>query len=151
MSELTIAQDLLEKIKIGAPVYQERVFLMVSREAYLFANVNADPSVVLVYVSTTPGARAKNGARTVYTHLFEVHVFQSIWAEDAVVLDSEKGLFVLRGDLVDLLDSSRTGFSQRILDIWVGAQKGTQDYPTVDASGLYKSSISFELFVKEET
>lgn len=150
MSLLAISEDLIEKIKVEAPEYKERVYLMVSREAYLFANIHADPSVVVVYKSTLDGKRAKGSGKRTHSHRFEVSIFQSIWKEAAVVLDRDRGLFKLREDLIPKLDGVRAGFSDRITDIWVSNLQGTQDYQAVDGQSLYKSSISFDLNVMEE-
>lgn len=150
MSLQKITEDLQTKIKTLS-AYSNRVYVLASREAYFFMNtIQNTPAVVIVHKGST-GKDEKGNARATETHNFDIHIFQIIWQEDEIITDGTNGLMKLQADLVALLDtdSEPTGFTSRVIDIWVTDRFGSQDYAASDDS-RFRASTGISLSILEE-
>jgi len=150
MSLQTVTTDLQAKIKAGATGYGDRVYVMASRVAYLYANIHDEPSVVIVYQGG--GLSDEKGyILALQSHRFEISIFQAIWDEERVMTDSSAGLLKLQADLITLLHGNKTGYSSStgVRGAWVTDLLGVVDYPTADVN-KFKAAIGFNLLILEE-
>lgn len=148
MSLQAVTTDLQTKIKSGLSAYANRVYVMSSRVAFLYANFHDTPAVSIVYLGSS-GNGEKGDYRSTETHRFEINIFQDIWTEEEVVSKATTGLLALQDAMVALLEGSLTVFTGRVIDITVTERLGTQDYEQ-GTNGKYRASIGLNVSILEE-